>query len=1150
MNPVPDLNPDSSENDYDSLNDLYELNFLVAERYHRHLVEDVLELPEHPATQYLHGKRGLNPDQINAWNVGYAPENWRFITDAVKTLDAFDQALAIGACRDHNNRHYDVFNSRVMLPIYNADRRVSGFSARSIGVQKNKEGQELPKYINTANTVIFKKEELFFGMNRAMTEILRTRTVTLTEGPFDVIALHRASLTNTLGKQGSALTEPQLKWLVDHCDLVTLIYDVDPNESGQKALERDTEKLLRAGLRVRVFRLPQPEGSQEGKLVKVDADSWVQSYLLLQPGDQTQLAEQPYPVDGPACKLPEDKGKLFKRFGKLDLTGIVKQEAVDGLMDLATRWLNQDEIDDEVLAQKQIISIVASVRDDTYVDAYVERLSKQFAWNKRTLRKSIETARKAKKGEASDDEDPDKMPDWVNVKDYYYWGFAEHINPEQPDRTGYYFPGYNGISTSPITNFVITPLYLIKEQGNVRRLVEFNNGFRKEYAELDSKVLTGMTSFEQTLTDLGYYTVEEDFERKHLKRIVNKLLAKTPTAYPIRTLGWQPEGFFAFSNVVFNGHLEKFNEHGIVEVNNQTFFSPSLSPTNRSYRQEDDAYKHDRYLSWRTTEVTFRQWGEQLRLVYGERAMIGVTFVVATLFKDIVKKLAKIPLLYLYGPKDSGKSTYAESLLYVFFSGKDANGDLMKPMNLGAQPTLAAFWTALARYRNCPFVFNEFDVNRVEPFVPTAFKAAWDNEGRSRQSKDNKYQTEEQNVNCAPIIVGQYLATGDDGAVLSRSLVFEFHNRKDDPFTPDEIKHYSKLREWEQAGLNGLLSELLPLRPKLEKEFGETFRLVSDELFHDLEKREIPFETRTFQNVVCLLTIYDVLATSIHWPMTRAEFWNYGRHLIQEMKSQMHESDVLTGFWSMLEYLLDRGDIVEGWDFKIETSLQAKITASTGKPETITFDKPVRILYFRMGNVHKPYAENLRKQSSEKPHSEQTLTTYIQQQKYFLGKNSKTYFSKGGGTYTNSNALVINYDLLSEKTGLSLERIIETPEEKLEQRTYSGQVLKDFKLHQVAPGPKVEFVLQITESGRMTTVQYNLKCFIDETRINLPDLAIGSRWKVMGNYSEKSWKNGKEEVIIRQLDVLTAECLDKSVSMADGYPDEFSTTIKKGEEGF
>jgi DNA primase len=1140
MNQVTDLNPVSTESDYDSLNDLFTLNELVADKYHRHLVEDILSFPEHPATRYVRGQRNLTDDQIKHWNLGYAPENWRFVTDAVKILDAVDTAIAIGVCRQKENRHYDAFNKRLMLPIYTEEHRIAGFSGRLIGEETNKQGDKLPKYINTAQTVIFRKEELFFGLNRAQREIKKTSSVTLTEGPFDVISLHRAGLTNAIGKQGSALTQLQIKWLVENCEVVTLIYDVDPNESGQKALEKDLEALLWAGLRVKVFRLPQPEvevaeGEQEAKpkLVKVDADSWVQSFLINR-------------VDGPACKLPDKNSGYLQRFGKLDLTKLVKEESVDGLMDLATRWLSVDDIDDQITGQKHLVNMLANVREDSYVDAYIERLAKSFTWNKRSLTKSVSDARKKKKGQSTDEDTKDKMPEWVDVKDFYAWGLAERCDKQLPEKTGYYFPGYSGISPSPVTNFIIRPLYLIKEQGHVRRLVEFDNGYRKEFAELDSKVLTGMTQFEQMLTDLGYYTVEEEFERKHLKRIVNKLLANTPSAFPVRTLGWQPEGFFAFSNAVFNGHLANYNEYGIVQVGEQSFFSPSLSPINRSYRQEDDAYKHDRYLSWRTTEVTFKQWSHQLRVVYGERAMVGVTFIVAALFKDIVKKYAKIPLIYLYGPKDSGKSTFAESLLYVFFSGKDSNGDLMKPMNLGAQPTLAAFWTAMARYRNCPFVFNEFDDQRVERFVPTAFKAAWDNEGRSRQSKDNKYQTEEQTVNCAPIIVGQYLTTGDDGAVLSRSLVFEFHNRKDDPFTPEEVKQYTQLRQWEQAGLNGLLGELLPLRPKLEKEFAETFRLVSTELYDDLEKRGMPYETRSFQNVACLLTIYDLLASSISWPMSRLEFWSYGRKLIEEMKSQIHESDVLTGFWSMLEYLLDRGDITEGWDFKIDTTTVAKLTGSNGKQETLTFEKPVRVLYLRMGIVHKPYAESVRKQSAEKPHSETTLTAYIRQQKYYLGKNDRTYFSKAGGINTNTNALVLNYDLLSERTDISLERFQDIPdEEKLPPRTLTGSVAREVKLHTLATGPKVEFALQVTEVGTMKTEQYNVKCFVDESRIDLSKLSVGSRWKVLGSYSEKPWKHGTEQGLSRQLDVLTAECLDQSVTYSAGHE-----PIEKGQEGF
>lgn len=1119
MTPITDPKADSTESNYETFTDLYSLNDRIADKYHRYLTDELLLNPVHPVTQYL-AARGISREQIDYWQLGFAPDQWQFVTDSVTKLDAFDLAVDLGVCRSKDGSKYDFFRNRLMIPIRDEKSHMLGFTARSIGQQTTPAGEKLPKYINTPETVIFRKEEILFGLNKARKEIERSKMAVLTEGQTDVMALHRAGITNAIGKQGSALTEKQIAKLVSLCESVTLVYDIDTNGTGQKAQARDTEVLLKAGLRVKIFYLPQPEQVEGEEPVKVDADSWVQSLLL---SDE--------PADGPAW--------CIKLRGKLDLKAQLKKDSKDGLMELAAVLLDQEDMDDVIIGQRQIITMLSRL-DDSVADAYVTRIAKELAWKKSVISKLLATAKKkVDKKAGKDDDDEDDFPEWVDRKEFFQWQFAERCDAQQPHRTGYYFSGGKGISTNPLTNFIAKPLFLIKQQGAVRRLVQLDNGYRKVYAEFDAKVLTGVTQFEQELSNLGYFTIDEDFDKKHLKRIMNKILAKTPEVYPVNTLGWQPEGFFAFSNAVFNGHLENYDEHGVVVVNEKHFFSPAMSPISANYRQEEDGYKHDRYLTFRPSTITFAQWGKQMRKVYGDRAMIGVTFVIATLFKDIVKKLAKIPLIYCYGPKDSGKSTYAESLLYVFFSGKDSNGDLMKPMNLGAEPTLAAFWTALARFRNCPFVFNEFDSTRVAPFVATAFKAAWDNEGRSRQSRDNKYQTEEQSVNCAPIIVGQYLATGDDGAVLSRSLIFEFKSRKDTPFTPEEKNDYGQLRQWEQAGLNGLLSELLPLRETLESRFGDCMRAVRSELAERLERQGIPFENRPLENIICLLSIYETVSKSVTFPMTRTEFWDYCCELLRDMGSQIHDSDVLTGFWGMLEYLLDRGDIVDGWDFKIETSTTAKLTGENRKPETISFDKPTRVLYLRMKMVHKPYAEAMRRQSNDKPQSEQTLSTYVRQQKYYLGTNEKTYFSQSGGEWTNTSAIVLNYDLLSDRTGMSLERFRQSDEDTRQEVTIEGTLNRDIKVLNVGAGQQIEFILQVTqtvnEGSLPRTEQFNVKCFAAPEIVPEEKLQTGTVWKVTGLMQEKSWKKGTETFHHRTLDVLSASQVDMSVRYATGY---------------
>lgn len=1107
MTPPTDPKADSPASSYD---DLYALNKAICDRYHSHLTE-ILTDPTHRVTQYVRS-RGLTDEQIQYWQLGYAPDDWRFITERVIEVGAFVLAVDLGVCVE-GQQNRDFFHDRLLIPRHDEQGRVLGFSGRTIGEPPVIKGSKLPKYLNTRETVLFRKAEVLFGLHKALREIKRTKHITLTEGDFDVVSLHQAGFVNTVAKGGTALTDEQVKTIVRLANGVTLIYDEDLNDAGQQALERDLERLLQEGLRVDVFRLPQPPRKptgidEKGKLilpatapsVKVDADSWVISHLLP---------------------------------GRPNLLEHVQQNAQDGMMLTAERLLLAPGLDRKVAGINKVVELLSKL-DGMLLIEYQKQICKEHDVDRKELAKLVAERKKPAKAQDEEDDEEDDLPEWVDRKDFFTWGFApRHVKGDKM-KTGYYFSsGLRGLDSKPLTNFVINPLYHIKDRDNVRRLVEIDNGMLQRVIEVSSKFMLSLQAFEEELSDNGHFGVDIGFERKHLKRIANYIMDRTPEVFPVKTLGYQPEGFFAFSNAVYNGHLEIYNKHGVVQVKDRYYFSPALSPVYDNYRQDgDDPYKYDKYLTYHASPVTFGKWALQMRKVYGDRAMIGVVFTVVSLFKDVVRQFSKIPLIYCYGPKDSGKSQFAESLMYLFFSGKDSDGKLISSLNLGSSPTTSAFWTAMSRFRNCPYVFNEFDDQRIEGWVFSAFKSAWDGEGRTRQSKENKHLTEEQAVHCAPILVGQYLSTRDDGSVTSRSLVFEFANRKDEPFSPEETANFDLLKDWQRAGLNGILTELLPHRAVVEEKFKHLARSIKDELTAELERDGQRSSPRTLENVSCLLAMYDTLHGIVDWPMSRAELWAYCRGMVGQLASLMQESDALANFWSMLEYLLDRNELVDGWDFKIETATNLKVTAGTGKFEEVVFEKPTRLLYLRMNNVHKPYAEYTKRQGSEQPHRQQTLEIYIRQQQYYVGAVKGTYFSRKNGGHTSSSAVVLRYDMLIERAGVNLERFDQADMER-PAITVVGQIVGDVKT--LAQPRLIEFRLQVTERNQDQTRQYNIKCFSANVEM-AGRLTANTFCRVTGFLTEKHWNDPSgQKQTARQMDVEKLELMDAPAIYGSGF---------------
>jgi hypothetical protein len=523
-----------------------------------------------------------------------------------------------------------------------------------------------------------------------------------------------------------------------------------------------------------------------------------------------------------------------------------------------------------------------------------------------------------------------------------------------------------------------------------------------------------------------------------------------------------------------------------------------------SYRQGDDAYKQDRYLTYVKTDLSFVDWGKQLRAVYGDRAMLGMLFVPVALFKDLVIRSAKIPILYCYGPKDSGKSTFAESIMYLFFSGKDAMGSPLKPLNFASEPTLSAFWSALERYRNCPMVFNEFDENTVPVWAKTALKSAWDNESRQRMNKDGNGQLESQNVNCAPIIVGQYLADSDDGSVVSRSLVFEFKSRKEKPFTPEEKMRYSTLQDWERQGLSGILTELLPLRERVERDFITTMARVNREFFEYLDTHRTPVQNRTQQNMVCLLTMFDLLGDTIKWPFSREELWEYSRQLIIEMNRLLHESDKLVSFWTTVAYLFGRGEIVSGWDFRIDTVMSVKLKGANGKEER-KFEKPRQLLYLRLPNVATPYAEQIRRTSKAEALRENTLLVYLKQTPYYIGAADGIWFVKPNAKGQSTSCLVLDYEMLTNRVEITLEQFEEVEERPV--KTYTGLLVGEAKSILIGESNSWQIQLEVTTIEGNRSEQFKVRVIIPEVLIPDPNLLKpDSRWRVTGEYTEQPWQ--------------------------------------------
>jgi DNA primase len=241
---------------------LYELLERATSFYERYLWESDEAAG---AREYLAG-RGLEEDTLREFRVGYAPSAYDRMLGAARQAgftnrESFESGLAQRAKGE--GRLYDRFRRRITFPLTDHRGRVLGFGARQMG-----EADRGPKYLNTPEGELYHKGRQLFGLALARPEAARIGEVVLVEGYTDVLALHQAGLSNTVGLMGTALTEEQvgeLARLVGGSDAARVTLALDADASGQQAMIRAAA--VAAGRKLDLRVAPLPEGRDPADLV-------------------------------------------------------------------------------------------------------------------------------------------------------------------------------------------------------------------------------------------------------------------------------------------------------------------------------------------------------------------------------------------------------------------------------------------------------------------------------------------------------------------------------------------------------------------------------------------------------------------------------------------------------------------------------------------------------------------------------------------------------------------------------------------------------------------------------------------------------------------------------------------------------------------
>lgn len=228
---------------------LYETVARSAEFYHNTLLNEKIGAT---AMAYLEA-RGITKDLCRKYKIGFAPDpkefGWTYLYDKLSVAQQ-DLAKQAGLIAEKNNRKYDFFRNRIMVPIKNKASRMVGFTARNLG-------EDGPKYLNSPETPIFKKDRILFGFSDHITNIRLHQKILLVEGCFDVISIENQQIDYACAPLGTSFTEHHVRLLKNAAQTATLYLFYDGDSAGMKALLKIAPLLLNNNLTAYVISTPK-----------------------------------------------------------------------------------------------------------------------------------------------------------------------------------------------------------------------------------------------------------------------------------------------------------------------------------------------------------------------------------------------------------------------------------------------------------------------------------------------------------------------------------------------------------------------------------------------------------------------------------------------------------------------------------------------------------------------------------------------------------------------------------------------------------------------------------------------------------------------------------------------------------------------------
>lgn len=850
-------------------------------------------------------------ETLKAWQIGYAPEGWSGLKDHLRSKGV-DEAVAIELGllkRNEKGSVYDTFRGRLMFPIRDVRGRVIAFSGRDLtgAAAEKKTG----KYVNSPETPLYKKARTLMGIDQALPAIRKYDVCVLVEGNADVIHMHQIGVHNVVAACGTALTDEHIEQISRFTSNIALLYDSDT--AGRNAAERSARLITDKGLNAIILTIPDDEDG-----LKQDPDTFFKNtaqfkefYNSYKKSYWTLLAE----MKAENCKNDavyraktiKEIAKLFYHRSKSEILSIVDE--LSKIIGSKPRWT------------QTIMELQAKDKDKEREKAYNERSAEQ---NEMFTKYGF------------------------YVRDHCYW-----------------FHSLKGEGMFQGSNFDLKPLFHIESTVNAKRLYEITNTYGvTKVLEFPQKDLISLSAFKLRCESLGNFLF--DGGETGLAKIKQYLYEKTESCKEITQLGWQKEGFFAWSNgIVSDGEFKPVDNHGIARHNDENYYIPAHSSF---YAKDETLFQFER--KFRHSPDSYRpmnEWWILFSTVYGVNAVAGLGFYAATLFKDHIRtREGFFPIYNIFGVKGSGKSEMAQSLLQLF-------GSLPKGINMTTS-TLPAMADHVSQTANALCHIDEYK-NSVEYEKVEFLKGLWDNVGRSRMNMDKDKKKEMTAVDCGVMLTGQEMPTADI-ALFSRVIFTRFSKTG---FSEEERALFNRLKEMEKQGLTCITNEIVARR----KEFIERYEANRDPVYEDMARTvdKSRFEDRIWRNwaiMVCAVrSLLDLFRIDLSYTYALKEMCK----MMEEQQNETLKENETAVFWNKFSFLASDMQIEEGYDYVLQWRNDLKTDRINMNGDTAT---AIHVLAIDTKRIFPLYLKRCR-DDGVKPLPEPSMMFYLKNSPEFLG---------------------------------------------------------------------------------------------------------------------------------------------------------------------